>query len=96
MATSKAAYKYTGITSLFEQTNTTVFSSKTGDQVGTTNVTKSGYYPVCMAGYSLSANGRVHRIRLASPADGSVTIEYSIMMHSSGNLNVFINWMKIT
>lgn len=104
MATSKVAHKYTGLSSLFEQTGTTVFSSKTGDQVGTKTVTKSGYRPICLAGYSMTGtySGRaiIHRLRLADSADGTTTIQYSINCSTdsgaSSTLNVYICWMKIT
>ena len=104
MATNKVAHKYTGLSSLFEQQAVTVFSSKTGDQVGTKTVTKSGYRPICMAGYSMSGtySGRavIHRLRLADSADGTTTIQYSIncptYSGSSSTLTVYICWMKLT
>ncbi len=101
MATNKVAHKYTGLNSLFEQQAVTVYSAKANDQVGTKTVTKSGYYPVCMAGYSLSGTvkgPRVFRMRLVSSAAGTTTIQYSVAENSlaSETLTVYINWIKIT
>ena len=96
MATCKVMHEYAGLKDLFTQESVSVFSKKTGDQSSTKSVTKTGYYPICMAGYNVNGEAIIHRMRLASPASGSVTIQYSVECIDSVSLTVYINWMKIT
>lgn len=65
----------------------------------TVNFTKSGYYPLCIAGWnSPNAVFVPSRLRLTNITDGSVTVAYDICnpRSSSGtsNFNVDILWLK--
>ena len=65
----------------------------------TVNFTKSGYYPLCIAGWNApNAVFVPSRLRLTNITDGSVTVAYDVCnpRSSSGtsNFNVDILWLK--
>ena len=89
--------------SLFELETKQLFASQaiaSGAHIyGTVNFTKSGYYPLCIAGWnSPNAVFVPSRLRLTNITDGSVTVAYDVCnpRSSSGtsNFNVDILWLK--
>ena len=89
--------------SLFELETKQLFASQaiaSGAHIyDTVNFTKSGYYPLCIAGWnSPNAVFVPSRLRLTNIADGSVTVAYDVCnpRSSSGtsNFNVDILWLK--
>lgn len=88
---------------LFELETKQLFASQTiaggGHVHDTVNFTKSGYYPLCIAGWNSPNTVFVpSRLRLTNITDGSVTVAYDICnpRSSSGtsNFNVDILWLK--
>ena len=89
--------------SLFELETKQLFASQaiaSGAHIyDTVNFTKSGYYPLCIAGWnSPNAVFVPSRLRLTNITDGSVTVAYDVCnpRSSSGtsNFNVDILWLK--
>ena len=89
--------------SLFELETKQLFPSQaiaSGAHIyDTVNFTKSGYYPLCIAGWnSPNAVFVPSRLRLTNITDGSVTVAYDVCnpRSSSGtsNFNVDILWLK--
>lgn len=89
--------------SLFELETRRLFASQPiaggGHVYDTVNFTKSGYYPLCIAGWNSPNSVFVpSRLRLTNIADGSVTVAYDVCnpRSSSGtsNFNVDILWLK--
>lgn len=88
---------------LFELETKQLFASQTiaggGHVYDTVNFTKSGYYPLCIAGWNSPNTIFVpSRLRLTNITDGSVTVAYDVCnpRSSSGtsNFNVDILWLK--
>ena len=88
----------------FVKTKETILSSKamaSGNvQSDTKTISKSGYYPICIAGWDTdSGDINPSRIRLSSRGDGSATISYLLKNVGSTSRTVTVTvdlvWVKI-
>ena len=86
---------------LFSVTATSVTtSSGTGNLAGSASETKSGYYPLCVAGLNVNTGGGYSRgAYLTSESSGSCTVNFRAYNGgSSGTITatVYVLWLKIT
>ena len=74
-------------------------SGATGAQANSANKTKSGYYPMCVAGFSIATAGAYSRgAYLTNRSSGSCTINARVYANTAGvkACTVYVLWMKNT
>ena len=103
MATNKAAsYSTSDFKNLFSTTRTTVLATTSikAMKTGTATVTKAGYFPLCIAGFYVSAGSvRPSRMYISSRSVGSATVAYGVIPHwdtgTDASFSVDILWLKV-